>query len=230
MRRTILLVHHLDYETGGHVARILDDLGLPTTTVAYPTEVPDVDALAGVVLFGGDMSAAEVVRHPSVGLARTLARQAVDAEVPTLGLCLGHQILGLALGAEHFPGSAHDVGLIESEVIAADPWLGGATGPLRAVQWNDDTVSLPPGATLLARSATTPNTAFRYGSAVGMQFHLEVDEGVLEVWNREPEPALAERLPVAWEAFLADYRANTRLHDVAERGIRAFAAEAAARL
>lgn len=230
MSRSILLVHHLSYETGGHVTRILDELGLPVRTVLEPDSVPDVDELAGVVLFGGEMSAADVAGHPSVGVSRELARRAVDADVPTLGLCLGHQILALALGAEHFPASSREVGLVESELVAADPWLADATGPLRAMQWNDDTVSLPAGATLVARSASTPNTAFRYGSALGLQFHLEVDDGVLEVWDRVPEPRLSERLPMTWDAFLADYRGNRRLHDVAERGIRAFAEACTARV
>lgn len=226
--RSILLVKHIDFETGGHAARMVEHL--PTREVVFPTAVPELDEIAGIVLFGGEMAATDVVEHPSLAVTTDLARRAVEADIPVLGLCLGHQILGVALGAELRTGAADEVGLTSVDVVEPDPWLGGFTGALRPMQWHTDTVGLPTGATLVARNDAVPVQAFRYGSGLGLQFHLEVDERVLRLWDTVPRPTLGEALPGTWDELLADYRAETTLHDVAARGFAAFAAACSARL
>ncbi|TXP93323.1 hypothetical protein FV284_24935, partial [Escherichia coli] len=137
-------------------------------------------------------SAADVDEFPSLQLTADLALRAIDAEIPVLGLCLGHQIIGRALGAEHREGAVDSVGIVDIEVLQADPWLGDHVGTVGAMRWNSDIVSLPPGATLLARSADNANDAFRYGSAVGMQFHLEADDRVMRLWDSVTSPTLSE--------------------------------------
>ncbi|WP_092504930.1 type 1 glutamine amidotransferase [Agrococcus jejuensis] len=229
MQRSVLLVHHLDFETGGHAARLTAHL--PTRIVAFPDRVPQLDAIAGIVVLGGEMSAVDVDAHPSIGVTTDLVRRAVEADVPVLGLCLGHQILGVALGAEHRAGAVDETGLLPVDVVAADPWLGGFTGELRPMQWHSDVVGLPTGATLVATNDLVPVQAFRYGSALGLQFHLEVDVEVLRRWSIVAEPPLGEHLPGGDVAGLvAAYRADATLHRVAEQGFAAFAESCRARL
>ncbi|WP_430592134.1 type 1 glutamine amidotransferase [Humidisolicoccus flavus] len=224
--RYVLVIKHIDFETGGHAATATAHL--PTADAFVPRQRPDLDELAGLVILGGTMSAADVENHPSIALTTQLARDAIEAEIPTVGLCLGHQILGIALGARHQEGAVHEIGLHPVDIVAEDPWIGAAPGSLEVVQWHNDVVDLPQGATLLASNATWENQAFRYGSAVGMQFHLEVDDRTLGLWlDRED---FATRSGRDARELRAQYRANSTLHDAAKSGFRAFAEACASRI
>ncbi|SDR90728.1 type 1 glutamine amidotransferase [Agrococcus carbonis] len=229
MARSVLFVEHIEYETGGHAMTLLSHL--PTREAVFETRLPPLDEIAGIVITGGQMSAAEVDRFPSLQAAADLALRAIDADIPVLGLCLGHQIIGRALGGEHREGAVDAVGIIDIELVAPDPWLGDHVGTIGAMRWNSDVVSLPPGATLLARSDTVDNDAFRYGSAVGMQFHLEADDRVMRLWDSVASPTLSELRSAdavaGWREHLAT---DETLLGVVERGFGAFAEACAARL
>lgn len=229
MSRSVLFIKHIDYETGGHATTLLSHL--PTREAVFPTALPSLDEIAGVVILGGQMSAADVDHHPSLELTADLALRAIDAEIPVLGLCLGHQIIGRALGGEHREGVVDAVGIIDIDVIEADPWLGDHVGMIGAMRWNSDVISLPPGATLLAHSDTVDNDAFRYGSAVGMQFHLEADDRVMRLWDSVTSPTLsALRSPDAVAEWRTHLATDATLLGVVERGFRAFAGACAARV
>lgn len=229
MTRSVLFIKHIEYETGGHATTLLSHL--PTREAVFPTALPPLDEIAGIVITGGQMSAADVDAFPSLQLTADLALRAIDAEIPVLGLCLGHQILGRALGGEHREGAVDEVGIVDIDVLEPEPWLGAHVGRLGAMRWNSDVVSLPPGATLLARSATVENEAFRYGSAVGMQFHLEADDRVIRLWDSVASPTLSQlRSPDAVAGWRRHLATDPTLLGVVERGFGAFAAACAARM
>lgn len=229
MARSVLFIKHIEYETGGHAATLTSHL--PTREAVFPSALPPLDEIAGVVITGGQMSAAEEAQHPSLALTADLALRAIDAEIPVLGLCLGHQIIGRALGGEHRERAVDEVGIIDVDLLEPDPWLGGHVGSLGVMRWNSDVVALPPGATLLATSPTVENEAFRYGSAVGMQFHLEADDRVMRLWDSVASPTLSElRSPDAVAAWRAHLATDTTLRGVVERGFAAFAEDCARRL
>lgn len=122
--------------------------------------------------------------HVSDAVAHEVAvvRDAVDRGTPVLGICFGAQLIAHALGG---PGSVHrsavpEVGWygIDSdlpEVIAPGPWL----------QWHYDVLTVPPGATELARSPVGPQ-AYRVGRTFAVQFHPEVDEQIVARWSGGP--------------------------------------------
>lgn len=229
MARSVLFIKHIEYETGGHATTLLSHL--PTREAVFETSLPPLDDIAGIVITGGQMSAAEVDRYPSLQATADLALRAIDADVPVLGICLGHQIIGRSLGGVHREGVVDAVGILDIELLEPDPWLGDHVGPLGAMRWNSDVVSLPPGAKLLARSATVDNDAFRYGSALGMQFHLEADDRVMRLWDSVASPTLSElRAPVAVAEWRAHLATDETLLGVVERGFGAFAEACAARL
>ncbi|WP_448629304.1 type 1 glutamine amidotransferase [Cellulomonas soli] len=193
MSRPVLVLTHAPHEGPGLIAGALDALAYRTRTVLDTPDprLPAVDELGGLVVMGGPMDADDD-RHPGLVAERRLLAQAVDADVPVLGVCLGMQLLALALGADLTRRHGTEIGFAPLDVVTSDPLLA-PLGPTPSVlHWHNDAVGLPDGATLLASSALTPVQAFRAGSAVGLQFHLEVDRTVLELWLTTP--AMADEL------------------------------------
>jgi GMP synthase (glutamine-hydrolysing) len=192
MSRNVLVIRHVPWEGSGLIADALATAGLDLQesllSETGSAGLPPVAELAGVVVMGGPMEADDVGRHPGLVGEQQLIRDAVDAGVPVLGICLGHQLIALALGARLRTGATREIGLAPVTVHETDLAGGGPLakmGDTPVVHWHTDNVDLPAGATLLASSAGCPNQAFRYGSATGFQFHLELDEELLGQWLEE---------------------------------------------
>ena len=146
----------------------------------------DLSGHAGLLVLGGSMGADEHDRAPWLPAVKELVRAAVPAGVPTLGICLGHQVVASALGGivTGNPGGTQrgvlDVGWTADAY--ADPLFG--VRPPRAVHWNDDVVVvLPPGTRVLARAVAGEAQVLRFADHVwGIQSHPEVDGRVLQDW------------------------------------------------
>ncbi|MCE9545116.1 MAG: gamma-glutamyl-gamma-aminobutyrate hydrolase family protein [Planctomycetia bacterium] len=145
---------------------------------------------SGLVVLGGPMNVDETNRYPHLALQRQFIQQALDAELPVLGICLGAQLLASTLGAEVRPRPTKEIGwyTVDTSAAAADDRLFRHLGSQPTVfQWHGDGFTLPAGAVSLASSPLCPQQAFRYGqSAYALQFHLEVTETMVERWLTEP--------------------------------------------
>jgi GMP synthase-like glutamine amidotransferase len=177
---------------------------------------PSVEGDALIVL-GGPMGAYDDEVAPWLPSVRQLMRSAIDDGVPTLGICLGAQLLAVAAGGRVEVGmNGPEIGLGEIEVATGDELL--SAGPMPVVQWHYDAVTeLPDTAVVLASSAAYPVQAFRVGEvAWGLQFHPEADAALVRGWAVEEgmDPVLAE--PIAF--------AGDRLTEVGEAIARRFAA------
>lgn len=186
--RPVLVLRHAPWEGPGLIAEALAGVPIEVRTVvddAAP-DLPRPRDLAGLVVMGGWQDADDDAGHPGLRAERDLLARAVDADIPVLGVCLGMQLLALALGAPLHRRHGTEIGFGPVEVVGADPVLAPLGAAPQVLHWHSDAVDLPAGATLLARTHTTPVQAFRAGSALGLQFHLEVDAGLLSTWLAEP--------------------------------------------
>ena len=222
--RAVLVIQHAPWEGPGRIGHALAARGIAMhtrTLISQPAvSMPDLDRYAGVVVLGGPARATDTVAHPALAIERDLLRSAVDRDMPVLGICLGHQLLSLALGGELEPDAADEVGM--GPLTLEGDGLVGAAGGLDVLHWHRDNASLPPGAELLASTPGCPNQAFRLGSALGLQFHLEVDAAMLERWLREA--SVRADLAVAPSAVMgAMQHAETTLRAAAETVFAGFA-------
>jgi GMP synthase-like glutamine amidotransferase len=176
--------------------------------------LPDWRGFAGTIVMGGPMGAYEDDAHPWLVAEKRALREAVEADHPVWGVCLGSQLLAAALGARVYRGEEPEVGLLEVELTeagAADPVFGAAPTRFRTLQWHGDTFDLPEGATLLASSPAYENQAFTYRRAYALQFHLEVSPELAVEWGGVP--AYADSLeaikgPGALEALIGEVTDN----------------------
>ncbi len=142
----------------------------------------------GLVVLGGDMGANDDAEHPWLSDVRALLRQAVDDDIPTLGICLGGQILATATGGTVARGAAGmESGVIEvtrRQESGPDELLDDLAWPILQGSMHRDAVTdLPPGAAWLAQSAAYPHQSFRVGrSAWGVQFHPELSPERYREW------------------------------------------------
>lgn len=159
----------------------------------------------GLVVMGGAMGAHDEDEHLWLASVKHLVREAAAARVPTLGICLGHQLAAAALGGSVIVNPrGKQVGLLAIGWLPEagdDPLFAGMTGDRRALQWNDDVVAtVPERAVVTARAATGEVQAARFADTVwGVQWHPEVDDRLVARWihdeglpdGGDPQPHLA---------------------------------------
>ncbi|MEV7009351.1 type 1 glutamine amidotransferase [Streptosporangium sp. NPDC051022] len=144
----------------------------------------------GLIVLGGSAAAWEDERYPWLPAARALIRRSVEDGVPTLGICLGAQLMTLAFdGAVERGEHGLEVGVREVVPLpaAADDRLFGGLGPVPAVQYHGDAMTrLPEGAVPLATGDPYPNQAYRLGErAWAVQFHPEATAEIFTDWTRD---------------------------------------------
>jgi GMP synthase (glutamine-hydrolysing) len=185
----VLVLIHASWE---RPHRIRDAFGpdarLLEVEAAAGDPLPSLDEFDGVIAMGGPMSATDLEAHPGLRAECELLAEAVDRQIPVLGICLGAQLLARALGAEVRPGRRAEIGFASIRVTDPDDPLIGALAPEATVlHWHGDVFDLPEGARSLAHSAATEHQAFRYGNAWGLLFHPEADAAMVEAWLQVPE-------------------------------------------
>ncbi|ACQ79105.1 glutamine amidotransferase class-I [Beutenbergia cavernae DSM 12333] len=175
--------------TGLDLRIVRADLGVP---------VPAVGAVGdGLLVLGGQMTAFDDDAAPWLPAVRALLVDAAASDVPTLGVCLGAQLLARALGGRVEVAAPHgrEAGVVDvrwrpdaADDAVLGPALasvGGGRPPSSSpvLSMHADVVTeLPPGAVWLGSSAVYPFQAFRCGSALGVQFHPEASDHTLLHW------------------------------------------------
>lgn len=189
MNREVLAVRHVYFEDLGSFERVLGergrlvrymDIGFARLTALNPVSA------SLMVILGGPINACDDARYPTLGPLAGLIEKRIKAGLPTLGICLGAQLIARVLGARVYAAPQAEIGwtpltLTDAGRASALRHLDGETTSM--LHWHGDTFDLPQGATRLASTPLCENQAFAWGKHVlGLQCHPEVRADRFEPW------------------------------------------------
>jgi GMP synthase (glutamine-hydrolysing) len=231
MKKQAVILSHLAFEDLGTLEAPLRERGFTLEFVEgakarFPlTQAQTCDLM---VILGGPIGVYEQEDYPFLRDEIACIAERLEAGKPTLGICLGAQLMAAALGARVYPGGqGPEIGWFPLKVAGTktSEWFMPLVEPGLAVfHWHGDTFDLPAGAKLLASSERFRQQAFAVGDyALGLQFHPEVTAEGLESWyvghacelhgagivvaelraeSRKREAALAEAAGRFWNLWL----------------------------
>ena len=189
-----LVLQHISCEPPGAYEDVLRERGATLERVELDEgdPLPDWREFDAIIAMGGPMSVGDDAALPWLSDEKRLIADAVEADRPFWGVCLGVQLLAASLGARVYPGPSPEVGILPVSLTLdglTDPVFAGLPRDVLTLQWHGDTFDLPHDAVRLAGSPAYPNQAFRVRRAYGVQFHLEVSPQMAREWAEVPEYA-----------------------------------------
>ena len=174
-----LIVQHEEPSPPGFLGEWLDQqrAEVDILRIDLGETIPDAREYDLIASLGSEFAAFDD-SIPFISPESKLIRQAVDADVPVLGLCFGGQLLARVMGGKSFRADRAEIGWIpvrtkDRELIPEGPWF----------QWHFDSFTLPPGAKLIADTPVGPQ-AYVIGRSLGLQFHPEVTPEIMDSWVR----------------------------------------------
>lgn len=160
-----------------------------------------------VIILGAPESANDNL--PYLIQEQTLIKKSVEKNIPVLGICLGSQLIAKTFGGKVFGGHKKEIGFYHDLVFDENHSLfTGFKNPFTVFHWHGDTFDLPEGSTRLVSSQDYPNQAFQFQSAVGLQFHLEVNEEMIKLWLDKSEEKLRHISYIDLEKIRKDIERN----------------------
>ncbi len=221
----IYYLQHIAIEGPGTLGDFLREKGFTARTIALYNGEPlpkDFDEMQGVVILGGPMNVYEEKRYPFLKQEDVFIRELIRRDIPTLGLCLGAQLIAKAAGARVSRAPVKELGfrtLSLTEEGKKDVLFSGlADRELSFFQWHEDTFDVPAGGELLLKGSECCNQAFRLGRKIyGLQCHMEIGQATALEWaNRYIiDPAGRQQMR---NQIIKDFASNQeRLCSVAER-------------
>lgn len=187
----VLVVQNTRVEGSGYLGELLSNDGFVITSVNAKHEKLPEKRYSLVVILGAPESANDDLAY--LQAEQKLIKKTVDDNVPLIGICLGSQLIAKTFGGKVYRGPKKEIGFYHDLVIDNNSKLfSGFTNPFTVFHWHGDTFDLPEKATRLVHSTNYPNQAFQIGSAVGLQFHLEVNAEMVNLWLDKTQEKLQQ--------------------------------------
>lgn len=183
--KTIYAIQHLAFEDLGILEDTFYELGYRIRYFeAGVDDLKQALEFEGLtIILGGPIGVYETEDYPFLKDEIEYLKQRLSKNLPTLGICLGAQLIAHALGAKVYAGPQKEIGWSSLQIndVKNNPLY--VLGETKVLHWHGDTFDLPEHAELLASSEIYPNQAFRVGTNIlALQFHVEVAADSMEKW------------------------------------------------
>ncbi|MEK6980453.1 MAG: type 1 glutamine amidotransferase [Thermoproteota archaeon] len=177
----VLVVQNTRTEGSGYLGELLANDGFTIHSVNAKHEKLPEKKYSLLVILGAPESANDDL--PYLQAEQKLIKKTVDDNIPVLGICLGSQLIAKTFGGKVYRGPKKEIGFYHDlKIDTSSKLFSGFTNPFTVFHWHGDTFDLPEGAVRLAHSENYQNQAFQINSAVGLQFHLEVNAEMVNLW------------------------------------------------
>ena len=186
----VLVLQHVGCEGLGSLEGFFDKQGVDHVDVALfaGEKIPaDWDRYNGIVILGGPMNVYQEKEFPFLAEEDSLLKKALANLKPMLGVCLGAQLIVKAASGKVVTGHRKEIGWYDVNLTDEgrdDLLFKGLSKSFKVFEWHGDTFNIPSKGVKLASSEIFPNQAFRVGNAYGLQFHLEVTDGMIADWMK----------------------------------------------
>ena len=185
------MVQNTSIEGSGKLGNLLENDRFAIRTVHARNEPLPTENFDFVLILGGPQSATDDL--PFMRKEEALIKEYVEKDKPVLGICLGSQLIANAFGSKVYRGPIKEIGFYHDLRIedSSSALFSGFENPFTVFHWHSDTFDLPQNSKRLVSSTNYLNQAFQVGSAVGLQFHLEVTDMMVSLWLDKTEERLS---------------------------------------
>ncbi|MBN1361864.1 MAG: type 1 glutamine amidotransferase [Sedimentisphaerales bacterium] len=179
-------LQHVPFENAANIALWAKQRGHTLTVTRFHEDepLPDIAEIDLLAVMGGPMNVYQHQEYAWLTREKAFLERAIGASVPTIGVCLGAQLLANVLGAKVARNPYVEIGWHAVRLTrdaSRSALFGALPHEFTAFHWHGDTFDLPAGAAHLAASDACVHQAFEYGARIlGLQFHLEYSTGSIE--------------------------------------------------
>lgn len=207
----VLVIQNEKNEGAARLGELLKNDGFKLESVLAKKEKIPNKKYSLLVIMGGPQSANDDLLYLSE--EKKLIRTFVENEIPVLGICLGSQLIAKTFGAKVYAAPKKEIGFYHDlfKDNSSSKLFSGFENPFTVFHWHGETFDLPTGAIRLARSDDYANQAIQYKTAVGVQFHLEVDEKTVRLWLENSKDELSKVSYIKTEKILNEIEKNMPL-------------------
>jgi len=215
-------LQHVPFEGPGSIENWLlkNNYQITNTQFFESSALPDGNEIDLLIVIGGPMSINDEDEFPWLSLEKKFIRDVIEKGKPVQGVCLGAQLIASAMGARIYPNKEKEIGWFPVQAVpSTDSSIFRFPAKTAVFHWHGETFSLPPDATLIARSEGCENQAFQIGrSVIGLQFHLETTrESAQQIVNSCRHELIPSRYIQSEEQILSapadNYTLNNQLMD-----------------
>lgn len=184
--KPVQIFRHITCEGPGYFAEVLDHYNIPFELICIDQgEIPPsrIDDASALVFMGGPMSVNDDL--PWIEQELELIKQAIGADLPVLGHCLGGQLIAKALGGTISANPVKEIGWLPVQKIdnkQSDDWLQDIGSETTLFHWHGETFSIPDGATAILKSHHCAHQGFVIGNTLALQCHVEMTAPMVREW------------------------------------------------
>ena len=186
----IIILQHSPYEPLGIIINTLKERKVRLRFANFhrdPQQRLNITGYDGLIVLGGQINPDQLHEHPHLEFEIDLIRQAIQQNIPVLGICLGSQLLNLAIGGNCYCLPNAEFGWSKLNKRKQHPLFEAFSNDSTVFQWHRYASKPPAEAEIILENEVCVQAFSYQQNCIGLQFHLEIDQALVERWLKHPD-------------------------------------------